>query len=245
LGFSGYIIALGDFEKIWYTIFMAGGRFFSGSRSGDAKGGAASRALKEQLSKGVRGAVKLDYQKMVKQKLDEARYASKENKQSFGMVGTPGTVKRSAKAEKAMKMLADQHAAKEAKKNRKAVVVEARRLRNGKVDDKGRVFDMAGNQVAKINLKNGDMTNMYGMSIGKYKQKSMMTINTLIDVIEKNSPYLINQRKMLLLQQQQQQQQAALTAQGNSSVYGSSSAGMWGEETRDIWGNIVSFFGIR
>ncbi|MGE3713631.1 MAG: hypothetical protein AB7F82_03765, partial [Alphaproteobacteria bacterium] len=72
---------------------------------------------------------------------------------------------------------------------------------NGSITSKGRIFDVAGNQVAYVNTKNGKMQAMNGWSIGKYKPRSIQTNLAIQDAINKYSPYYINLRKMQQMQQ--------------------------------------------
>jgi hypothetical protein len=129
---------------------------------------------------------------------------------------------------------------KEIKKIRKEVVIEVRRYINGKIDAKGHIRDNMGNIVAKVNLKNGAITTMWGQYIGVYKPKSFLVNNKIEDVINKNSPFLINQRAALLKQQQQQQQNSApyldIWSRTATDVWGNVPLNVWGNPQADIWG---------
>ncbi len=220
-----------------------GVRFFSGSRDGGNKSSSVSSYLREQLRKGAgkNGTLNMAeiQKKMLEKKMFEAKFKSAgEGKRNFSMIGNtaPTQQRTGSRAAKAMEMLKQMEIQKEAKKQRKAVTVEAQRLGNGKIDAKGRVYDTAGNMVAKVNLKNGQITTSYGQFIGMYKAKSYLMKNALEQAITKNSPFLINQRKMQEMQKQQQLQQA--------SQQESASAHFWSAPQHDIWGNpITDFFG--
>jgi hypothetical protein len=110
----------------------------------------------------------------------------------------------SARAEQALKEIAMKKARKLAKEERKMVIVEARNFHNGHITKKGEVYDIAGNMVARVNIKNGSVVSNSGWGIGRYKPKSMMTNLMLQEAINKYSPYFINQRRLQMLQAQQQ-----------------------------------------
>ena len=213
-------------------------RFFSGSRESSGKGGAASTVMREQLKKGGKINLAENYKKILQRKLAEAKLkAASGEGNKFSMMGSGAAPQpRSKRALAIVKMMAERDLAKEAKKARKAVVVEAKRLANGSIDAKGKIYDSAGNIVARVNLKNGNMTTMYGQSIGHYAPKSYMTKMAIEQAIAKNSPYLLNQRKMLEAKKQEQAQQSS--QQNNASSH------FWNAPQNDIWGNPISdFFG--
>jgi len=110
----------------------------------------------------------------------------------------------SKKAEIALKQMAQKKATKEAKALRQMVIVQPRVFPNGRIVRDGKIFDVAGNIVAKVNTKNGKMATMMGWSLGKYKPRSASTNAVIYDAIDKYSPYYINLRKMQALQQGQQ-----------------------------------------
>jgi len=208
-------------------------RFFSGSREGGSKSGAASTIMREQLRKGKKADLSENYKKILQRKLQEAKLkAASGEKQGFSMLGK-GAIppQRSKRAEQVIKMMAERELAKEAKKAAKVVVVEAQRLANGRIDDKGRIYDTAGNMVAKVNLKNGNMTTMYGQSIGRYVHKSYLTKVAIEQAIMKNSPFLINQRRMQDLKVQEQRNHEAQASTQNNSF--------WNAPQHDIWGNLL------
>lgn len=229
---------------------MGSSRFFSGSRTASGKGGAASKAMREQLKKGGTIDASENYKKMLKDKLNEAKLkAASGEKSAFSSFG--GNVgkrpQRSKRAEETMKLMALQQQMKEEKKAKKAVVVEPKRLVNGTIDKKGRICDISGAQVGQINLKNGAITTIYGQHIGVYKGKSYMTHMAIQEAINKNSPYLINQRKII---EQQKLQNAPQFGGGfaqteHKDIFGNEAGNVWGEPPRDIWGNIMTFFGFR
>lgn len=139
-------------------------------------------------------------------KLD-AENAAKDLKNG-GKGGMFAKRKVSARAQQALKEIAMKKAAKEAKKQRKAVIVEPRQFPNGSITKNGRIYDIAGNIVAQVNLKDGRITTYTGWFICKYKPKSYMTNVMIQEAINKHSPYFIQLRKMQLMQQ------------GMSNVYG-------------------------
>lgn len=213
-------------------------RFFSGSRESSGKGGAASTVMREQLKKGGKVDLAENYKKMLQKKLAEAKLkAASGEGNKFSMIGSGAAPQpRSKRAQAIVKMMAERDLAKEAKKARKAVVVEAKKFANGSINDKGKIYDSAGNVIAQVNLKNGNMTTMYGQSIGHYVPKSYMTKIAIEQAITKNSPYLLNQRKMVEAKKQEQSQQ--------STSSHSQSNHFWNAPQNDIWGNPISdFFG--
>jgi hypothetical protein len=216
-------------------------RFFSGSRNSSDKGGgktaSASGMMREQLRKGKKIDQAENYKKLLQQKLAEAKFrAATGEKKDFSMLGSGSApVQRSKRSQDIIEIIAKRELAREQKKLKKAVVVEARKLSNGRIDEKGRVFDAAGNVVVRVNLKNGNMSTIYGQSIGRYIPKSYLTKMAIENAITKNSPYLINQRKMVEVQRQERLQEEHARAQNNS---------VWNAPQRDLWGNpIADFFG--
>lgn len=222
---------------------MATPRFFSGSRSSSGTGNSSvSAMIRAQLKKDKKVNFAEINKKLLQNKLMEAKLSvlSGEKKAPQSMVGgraAPPTEGKSKRSEAIIKMVMQREKMKAEKAARKAVNVEAARFVNGKIDSKGRIYDVAGNLVAKVNVKNGQMTTNYGQSIGVYKAKSYMTKVAIEQAIVKNSPFLINQRAQMEKKRQEQIQQeaAAHDAQPNN---------FWGSSGKDVWGNpIADFFG--
>lgn len=223
---------------------MATPRFFSGSRDSGGKGSTSSVSamMRAQLKKDKKVNFAEINKKLLQNKLMEAKLSAltgeKKAPQSIvgGRSAPPTTEGRSKRTDAIVKMVMQREKAKAEKAARKAVNVEAARFVNGKIDSKGRIYDVAGNLVAKVNVKNGQMTTNYGQSIGVYKAKSYMTKIAIEQAIVKNSPFLINQRAQMEKKRQEQlQQEAAARAQPNN---------FWGSSEKDVWGNpIADFFG--
>lgn len=204
-------------------------RGFTGARGGKIEVSASAKIMRDTLRKGGKITPET-YKKMLQEKLNEAKArASSKEKQNFSMFGRSDSKKRSQSADKTMMLMAMMALEKEEKKLRKEVVIKVRRFINGRIDAKGKIFDQMGNIVARVNLKNGAMTTVYGQHFGIYKQNSTLVNNAIIAVINKNSPFLANQRKAIA---------AAATA---SSFWGGAAAApsldVWSRTPTDVWGN--------
>ncbi len=144
------------------------------------------------------------YKSILKKKLEENKQKALGGKVS--MFSLPRSIKEvramSKRAEHALKEIAQRKAAREAKALRKMVIVEARRFPNGHLTQKGKIYDVAGNLVAEVNTKNGNISTMLGWGLGKYKPKSYLTNLNIQNAITNYSPYFINLRKQQLMQQQ-------------------------------------------
>jgi len=186
-------------------------RHFTGSRDIRKKSIAREIMMLESQKKGKLPA-EMRYKLIFKRKQEEAKEkamaaaAGKEVGHNGKLVGAR---KMSDRAEQALKEMSMKKAAKEQKKLRRMVIVEAQNFSNGSINKKGQIFDIAGNMIGQVNLKHGGMSATSGWTIGKYKPKSYMTKLLIEQAINKYSPYFIQQRKL--------QQQAA----GMSSVHGS------------------------
>lgn len=168
---------------------MVGTRFFSGSRD-TGRESAARLILKLEIEKGG----KLTSAERFKLIMDQKMKAQQK------LVGQKnGGKKLSAKAERALKEVAMKKASKEAKAIRQSVIVERKIFNNGMVQRNGKIFDVAGNQVGKINLKNGKMSTNAGTALGQYKSKGRSNA-VIMDAINKHSPYYINLRKLQAMQ---------------------------------------------
>lgn len=224
-------------------------RFFSGSREAGKKSIAGSLARLEFDKKGKLSTPQrysYIFKKRMKEKREEAASKLDGAKYRTGF-STPGAVKNeyqmSDNAKKALKDVAARKAAKEAKKERKMVLVQPRTFQNGKVHSNGQVFDAAGNIVAKINPKNGKIHLMSGAMLGRYKPKSYMTDRMLQEAIDKHSPHFINLRKQALAGQTYGVHGPA----GGSTVVHSPSGGgadIWGNSGGSVWGSGGSVWGM-
>lgn len=224
-------------------------------RSTGGKVPIATRIIRDTLRQGG----KIDEE--VFKKIVRARLSEKMANSSAGygnqptMFASSKKVKRSEKAQKALDMMKAVNEEKAKRKERQEVVVIARRYPNGKIDAKGNIYDLAGNPVARVNRKDGSMTTVSGQYFGKYRSKSFSVDSIIIDMINKHSPYFINQR-MALLKQRQAEDEAARqnmfsftsgSSDDSRQVFdvwgndkGSASLGdVWGNRKTDVWGNPV------
>jgi hypothetical protein len=130
------------------------------------------------------------------------------------------------------------------------VVVIARRFVNGKIDSKGNITDITGNPVGKVNRKDGSITSINGHYFGKYRSKSFSVDSIIVDMINKHSPYLLEQRRLQLLQKQALEKkilEEEYNERNNHSAhlldvwglqsYSSTLTDVWGNRRTDIWGN--------
>ncbi|MDX1974892.1 MAG: hypothetical protein SFT92_04380 [Rickettsiales bacterium] len=207
---------------------MAGIRHFTGSRE-YGKNSIASQMMRFELSKKGKLDPTQRYKMIMKQKFEENR-----SKALLTKGGGMQRRKLSKRAEQAMKELAMKKAIKRAREMRKMVIVTPRQYQNGKLDKKGKIYDVAGNVVGQVNLKNGRMTTNMGTPIGNYKAKSMRTDSLIQDSINKYSPYMIQQRKLQALQQEQ----LALLAAEQGGVWGASSNGGIGGGFGSVGGGV-------
>lgn len=215
-------------------------RGFTGSRNGTSGSSSiAIKVIRETLRKG--GSINEEtFKKIVKLKMEyEAEARAKAFSAGGGskasMMGKMAQNKPlSSSAQKTMELVEKMRLEKKAKKAKKEVVIVARRFSNGKIDDKGRIRDTAGNIVAKVNLKNGTMTAINGQNMGVYNAKSAATANAIVDAINKNSPFLINQRNALLAQKRQDEQSYYDSQSASSTSY------FWSSSQTDVWGNPMS-----
>ncbi len=215
-------------------------RFFSGARNNSGKGvSSTTKLLRDELRK--KGRITPEtYKKIIQQKLNEAKAkaGSRENS-SFNMFGKMAQNKRehSVKAQKTIQFMAEEALMKAAAKLRKEVIIEVRRFFNGNIDKKGKIYDVAGNIVAQVNLKNGFITTVYGQNLGVYKPKSYLTVAAITDAINKNSPFLINQRKTIEMQKNAQPvAQLDVWSRTPTDVWGNAKTDVWGRTATDIWG---------
>lgn len=213
-------------------------RNFSGSRSGSGSN-VSLKIIRDTLRKG--GRINEDtFKKIVKAKLAEARSNAANNPAvKSSMFGNKGGAKRSDKAQKAVNMMNQIKIAKEIRRAAKEVVIVVRRFINGKIDEKGRIKDLAGNLVARVNIKNGAMSTLDGQYIGVYDGKSQGVVNKIQDAINKFSPYFIAQRTAELKLKQQREG----GAEGDSNkldVWSRTPTDVWGRAQTDVWGRAKS-----
>ncbi len=212
-------------------------RNFVGARS---SGGSqvAFKIIRKTISKGGR-INEGTFRKIVDAKLSEARAnlgtKMKDRPSMFGKIGQ--NKRKSKKAEETLEMVNKMREEKAIRKANKEVVIEVRRFINGKIDDKGRIKDITGNVVAKVNLKNGAMSDITGQYIGLYQPKSQAVVNKIEATINKLSPYFIAQRAAA---QKQKESLETLVNGGNSSdlnVWSRTPTDIWGRSTNtDAWG---------
>ena len=167
-------------------------RYFSGSREAGKRSPASELMRIELKKKGKLPAVER-YKFLLNKKIQEA-------KKEAMLAPKAGRV-MSKKAEDALKQIAMKKAAKQEKVMRRMVVVQPRNWYNGSINKKGKIHDIAGNYVGRVNTKNGKISFFAGFAGGKYKPKSSATELFIQDSINKYSPYFINLRKMQEMQQ--------------------------------------------
>ena len=167
-------------------------RYFSGSREAGKRSPAGELMRLELKKKGRLPAVER-YKFLLNKKIQEA-------KKEAMLAPKPGRI-MSKKAEDALKQIAMKKAAKQEKIMRRMVVVQPRVWHNGSINAKGKIHDVAGNYVGRVNTKNAKISFFSGFAGGKYKPKSSATELFIQDSINKYSPYFINLRKMQDMQQ--------------------------------------------
>ena len=205
---------------------MSTTRFFNAS-SYNGKRSAASEMMRKQLKlKGKLGSTER-FKAIAQQKLEEHRKMASlklNANTSFSLPGTESsTHKISKNAELMLKQMAEKKAAKKAKAERQRVIVQPRSFSTGYITNKGRISDIAGNSVAKVNIKNGKIMLTAGMGglLGKYKPESRMMTNMIIqDAINKYSPYYINLRKMQEMQRRARRRVGFAGASEVINIYG-------------------------
>lgn len=206
-------------------------RNFTGARSG---GGSqvAFKIIRKTISKGGR-INEGTFRKIVDAKLSEARAnIGTKVKDRPSMFGKLQSKRRSKKAEETLEMVNRMREEKAVRKANKEVVIEVRRFINGKIDEKGRIKDITGNVVAKVNLKNGAMSDIMGQYIGLYQPKSQTVVNKIEATINRLSPYLIAQRAAA----QKQKEAFEILARGGNS----NDLNVWSRTPTDIWGRSVN-----
>ncbi|NBX03821.1 MAG: hypothetical protein EBR02_07180 [Alphaproteobacteria bacterium] len=240
-------------------------RFFNGGRDNNGKKSPASELMRlEMQKKGKLSSVdryKFLLQKKLQASKEEAMLKSSHN--GFSLPGTKsGARTMSKKAEDALKQIAMKKAAKQAKVMRQMVVVQPKNWYNGSIDKKGKIRDVAGNYVGKVNTKNGKIGFFSGFESGKYKPKSLATELFIQDSINRYSPYFINLRKMQQMQQGMYPivglpdqdvinlygRTASSAPQQITNVFGTDQDGVqrtnvgvtaWGAVSDNVWGNFA------
>lgn len=240
-----------------YNNGMGNIRYFSGARDKGRIGVAGEIMRIEILKKGKLPAAER-YKSILKKKFEENKQKTLKDKLNAPIIsGFKSAFKMSKHAEQALKQIAQRKARKEAKAMRKMVIVESRRFPNGNITAKGKIYDVAGNLVAEVNRKNGNISTTLGWGLGKYRPKSYLTNVTIQNAIDQYSPYFINQRKQQLMQQQGVVQYGVHGAPGEDviNVYGPASNTMqsfagtdaggprqnigmtsWGARSDNVWG---------
>lgn len=247
-------------------------RFFSGARETGTKHSIAGSLVRLEFQKRGKLTSPQRYSYIFKKRMEEKRQNAVKKFQ--GGFKLPGSLKEARKmskrAEAALKEIAAKKAAKQAKAERKMVIIQPRTFPNGKLERSGKVFDIAGNIVAKVDPKTGKMTTLNGWSLGHYKPKSFMTDRALQEAIDKHSPHFINLRKQKMLLASGQQPYGVHgpagaivhTPSGNTNAWGAKSGNIWGSHSNNIWGTdgdnvwgfdyvrdlaerVASFFGLK
>lgn len=222
--------------------------------------GCASEIMRIEIMKKGKLPSADRYKQIMKKKLADDKQKAMGKKTSLWSL--PGTIQQarhmSKYAEQALQQIAQKKAKKEAKALRQMVIVQPRNFQNGRLTQKGKIYDIAGNLVGQVNTKNGRMSTMNGWSFGKYKPKSVFTNMAIENAIHVHSPYFINLRKQQLLQQQGVVQYGVhgpasggdvLNVYGNaptdpSTYYGADVTGprqnvgvtAWGARSDNVWG---------
>lgn len=171
---------------------MPTSRFYSGSRS---SGGTneATKLLKKHMMRGIKLNATERYKIIMKQRMEEHKkkaFGERMMKSGFSL---PGTLKQamnmSARAENALKEMAQKKAAKEEKALRKMVQITPRYFPNGaRIDTKGRVFTPQDVQILYVRKKDGRILTTGGMWVGRYRPKSKMNDYTLQTLIDRYTP---------------------------------------------------------
>lgn len=181
-----------------------GVRYFNGARE-QGRSSPASELFRFEFQKKGKLTPVERYKFLFQKKMEENRKLATMNKGKkigFNLPGAKSNPRRlSARAENALKEIAQRKAAKQAKVMRQMVIVQPRQYHNGSVNRKGQIYDIAGNMVGKVNRKNGNIGFFGGFAGGKYKPKHLMTDLFIQESITKYSPYYINLRKMQAMQQ--------------------------------------------
>ncbi len=231
-------------------------RGFSGSRysSGNGKLSEAAKLKRMEIMRG--GKLPMTsadrYKRIMKKKMEEHQQ----------QVSLRSSRVMSKKAQEALKQMAMKKAAKEEKELRQMVIIKPRMLGDaGRIDEKGRVYDVANNLVLKVDgKKKGAIRTMGGMTLGRYKPKSGLSNMLLGDNIKKYSPYFIKLKQMQMQQQMLEQQalDAAIAQGGVYSTGGDLTAvslhggnlyqqgGVYGPASQyeaDVYGNRTNQFG--
>lgn len=169
------------------------------------KRSAASELMRFEIQKKGKLPAADRYKRILKKKMEESRAKALSNVSTgFKLPGSLKDVRKiSKRAEAALKEIAARKAAKEAKALRRMVIVEQRNFQNGRIEKNGKIYDIAGNLVGEVKLKNGKMQTMTGWGFGQYKAKNYLTNIAIQDAITKYSPYYINMRKMQAMQTMQ------------------------------------------
>ena len=166
--------------------------------------GAASELMRIEIMKNGKLPTAARYKQIMKKKFEENKAKALANVSTgFKIPGNFKEAKKMSKrAENTLKEIAHKKAVKEAKALRKMVIVQPKVFSNGSLTKDGRIYDIAGNLVARVNVKDGKMSTMSGWSLGKYNPKSAFTSTIIQHAINQFSPYFIKQRQLQLMQQQ-------------------------------------------
>ena len=203
---------------------MSNVRHFGGDREAKGKKTIAQEIMRIEADKKGKLSAEQRYKLIFKRRLEESKQKDMLQRIQNGKKGElVGGRKMSDRAEKALKEMAAKKAGKEAKKLRKMVIVEPAFFSNGQLKKTGKIYDIAGNTIGKVNTKNGKMSTNFGGVFGKYKPKSYYTKLLIQEAINKHSPYIQQQQRLL------QQRQAA-------------SGGVYGNHHQDA--NVINVHGM-
>lgn len=196
-------------------------RGFTGSRDGTSTATILKQIQKIERQKG--GKLPLTsterYKFIMNKRLEQSRAKSQASAFStFSLNGAKqGERQMSKRAELALKEIAQQKAAKEAKALRQMVVIKPQRYGDvGHINAKGIIYDQANNLTMKVDVKTGKIKTMNGWTVGKYKPKGAGHNFQMQTWIKLHSPYHIKMRQMEIQRQMlqiQQMQQAEMLSQ--------------------------------
>ncbi len=168
-----------------------------GQPSGDRKKASASEAFIKAQKGGntASSASAMSYDDILKAKMEEVRNdALKGAKYSFHLDGTDAAECRqlSKSAQEVIQKVAEKRAKKAEKNAKKAdiVAIQAKYftgIQGGRIDNKGRIFDAAGQEVMSVDKKTGKIKNKFGSTVGKYNPNSPMSEHKICRLIDKYS----------------------------------------------------------
>lgn len=227
-------------------------RYFSGGRSPEQQLKRLEMIRFYMQTKGKLSASERN-KRLLKKMMDERRKSSgiDKVKPGFSLPKTLKEVRLKSKAQEYMeRQVEEKRKKKETKELKRMVVVRSASFNNGRIDKNGQIYDVQGNLIGQVNKKNGAITTVGGMYIGRYDPKSFLTAGMIQAAILKFSPYFI---KLRLMQMQEQS-----TVWGNNdsvertnawgvaadNVWGGMNSNVWGTASGgSVWGQMGSFWG--